>query len=175
MQDGDSTLTLASQQPADAFFNKSLNSSRKREWLLSMFFFFFFFCQFLFQPTWRQFLLYKESTWIISFHYISHKATKSRPPVCADISEHVTHGSWNCNLHFDRMHFIFSCVISNRCLRVLISVPRSLLLLTWETDTFLNAYNCREERTRPFDLSCGRTGFQWGKLGCTEVLQCFQY
>lgn len=112
----------------------------------------FFFCQFLFQPTWRQFLLYKESTWIISFHYISHKATKSRPPVCADISEHVTHGSWNCNLHFDRMHFIFSCVISNRCLWVLISVPRSLLLLTWETDTFLNAYNCREQRTRPFDL-----------------------
>lgn len=100
---------------------------------------------------------------------------KSRPPVCADISEHVTHGSWNCNLHFDRMHFIFSCVISNRCLRVLISVPRSLLLLTWETDTFLNAYNCREERTRPFDLSCGHTGFQRGKLDCTEVLQCFRY
>lgn len=68
-------------------------------------------------------------------------------PVCTNISTHVTHGSWNCNLHFDKMHFIFSCVASNRCLRVLISVPRSLLLLTWETDTFLNAYNCLEELT----------------------------
>lgn len=63
---------------------------------------------------------------------------------------------------FDKMHFIFSCVISNQCLWVLISVPRSLLLLTWETDTFLNAYNCPGELTWPSDLSCRHTGFQWG-------------
>lgn len=68
-------------------------------------------------------------------------------PVYAGISEYVTHGSWNCNFHFDKMHFIFSCVISNQCLWVLISVPRSLLLLTWETDTFLNAFNCLEKLT----------------------------
>lgn len=68
-------------------------------------------------------------------------------PVDTDISEHVTHGSWNCNLPFDKIHFIFSCVISNRCLRGLISVPRSLLLLTWETDTFLNAHNSLQELT----------------------------
>lgn len=76
-----------------------------------------------------------------SFRFITYPTKpKKLAPVYADMSEHVTHGSWECNLHFDKMHFIFSSVISNRCLRVLISVPRSLLLLTWETDTFLNAY-----------------------------------
>lgn len=100
---------------------------------------------------------------------VTSKCTKENPtkpreafPVRANISQHVTHGYRNGNLRFDRTHFIFSCVISDRCLRGLISVPRSLLLFTWETDTFLNAYNCREEQTRLFDLPCCHTGFSGG-------------
>lgn len=159
---------LASQQPADVFFNKSLNFSWKRKGLLKMG---FFFCQSLLQPTSRQFLLVNVQRVHMNHLILLHipQSNKTLAPVCADISEHLTHGSRNCNLHFDRMHFIFSCVISNQCLRVLISVPRSLLLLTWETDTFLNAYNCREALTRPSDLFCSHTGFQWGKVDCTKV------
>lgn len=106
-----------------------------------------------------------------NFYFITYPTKPQElAPVCADISECVTHRSWNCNVHFDEMHFIFSCVISNRCLRVLISVPRSLLLLTWETDTFLNACNCLGKWTWTLDLPCSYTGFPWEKLHYTKVL-----
>lgn len=80
------------------------------------------------------------------------RSHESRPLSPAIFQSVVTHGFWNCNLHFDGTCFIFSCLISNVAFRCW-SVPRSRLLLTWETDTFLNASNCQEEPTwtfRPF-------------------------
>lgn len=46
------------------------------------------------------------------------------------------------------MHLFLAVQRLTNASRALISVPRSLLLLTWETDTFLNASNWPEEPTR---------------------------
>lgn len=59
-----------------------------------------------------------------------------------------THGLGNCNLHLDKMHLFLAVQHLTNASWALISVPRLLLLLTWETDTFLNASNWPEEPTR---------------------------
>lgn len=109
---------------------------------------------------------------LIESHYISHKATRAGRCPCSYFRACESRPLELLSPFFDKMRFIFSCVISNQSLRVLISVPRSLLLLTWETDTFLNAYNCLEEPAWPFYLSSGHTGLQQDRLDYTEVLWC---
>lgn len=55
--------------------------------------------------------------------------------------------------------------------RALISVPRSRLLLTWETDTFLNASNWPEEPTWAATFPAVADIFKdWGGFGHTKLL-----
>ena len=96
--------------------------------------------------------------------------TKPRELAAAytDTTQHVTHRGWNHNLHFDTMHFIFCCVVSEQSLRVLISVLRLLLLLTHP-----ECLRLAEEMTVNSDLSLGHAGFQLRTPDYRKVLQQF--